>query len=247
MTITELDAEFLTLYDRVSHSSAPSLDELERSQLLTKAQENVVKRKYNKFGNKYGEGFDITEKRRDDLDKLIKYSTPSPSSSQVGAHTNGVIYDLPQDYWLTIEETASINKNDCVTGLPIEASIKPITHDFYSINIKNPFRNPYYNDYDSEIWRIRTLVSSNLSRHELITDGTFSVNTYKLRYLKYPTPIVVAILPSGQSVNGVSSPTSCELSEGTQREILDEAVRIATLVTNPAELQLRSAENQLNE
>ena len=247
MTITELDNEFLTLYDRVSHSSAPSLDELERSQLLTKAQENVIKRKYNKFGNKYNEGFDSTEKRKDDLDKLIKYSSLSTSSSQTGIHLNGVIYDLPSDYWLTIEESATINKNDCITGNPLIATIRPITHDFYAINKSNPFKNPYYNEYESEVWRIRTLVSSKQSRHELITDGTFSVTSYDLRYLKYPKPIVVAILSGGQSVNGVSTALGCELSEGTQREIIDEAVRLATLVTNPQELQLRAGEININE
>lgn len=248
MTANEIDNEFLTIYDRVSATSAPSLDEYERSVILTKAQENVIKRKVHHMGNKYGEGFDMTEKRMADINDVIKYDTPSTSGSQTGTTPNGVIYDLPADFWLAIREDAVINKNNCLTGNPINADVKTVTNAFVGANINNPFRKPFYNDYEATVWRLRIGKSGSASRHELITDGTFDVNTYKLWYIKQLSPIIVSTLTVDfPSIAGQRTETAPDFSDSVCREIIDEAVRIATVVTNPAEIQIRSSEINLNE
>ena len=52
-------------------------------------------------------------------------------------------------------------------------------------------------------------------RHELITDGTFNINSYRMRYLKNPVDIVVD-RTNGNEVN-------CELDEFTHEVIVDIA------------------------
>jgi hypothetical protein len=77
----------------------------------------------------------------------------------------------------------------------------------------------------------------NTDIHELITDGTYAVDNYFIRYIKRPEDIVVDTLTP---VNQVDS----ELDDSIHREIVDEAIKIAVSVTKPEEYQIKQAENQ---
>lgn len=235
MTAAELKENFLVLYDKVTNFAAPGYEDYEINIFLNKAQEQLIKRYYNYKGNKYKEGFEETEKRRKDLSELTRnadLSATSISSSQSGISPNGVLYDLPSELLYTLREEVTIKSNDsCLNGNRI--SVKPITHDEYTINKKNPFKRP-----DSTlVWRLdygRDNQTTNQRRHELITDGSFNITTYHLRYLKRPLDI---------DVNGTTS----ELDESVHREIIDIAVRIAAGITDPASYQIKVNEEQTTE
>ena len=114
--------------------------------------------------------------------------------------------------------------------------VKPITHDEFSINIKNPFKKPSIQRY---VWRL----DYSENKHELITDSSFSVAKYHLRYLKTLTPIVIGT----NTVDGATGPLDCQLNNILHKRIVDEAVRIATGVTDPEKYQIKNIEQQAGE
>lgn len=63
MSPQEFSSEFDILYNNVMSNLASSIDEYEKSVLLTKAQEELIKNYFNPLGNKYGQGMDNSPKR----------------------------------------------------------------------------------------------------------------------------------------------------------------------------------------
>ena len=203
MTAQEMKAEFLVGYDKVASLSAPGYIDTEISTFLSQAQERFVKQRYHNMGNKYKEGFEETEKRRKDLAEVTKSGVGTVATDQTDIlDSNGIVFDLPTDHWLTTVELL-------VTDDSCEARKKviPITYDEYLFGKDNPYRRPN----DKEAWRLD--LSDN--RHEIVTDGTYNITEYKLRYIKTLTDIDIT--------NAVDS----ELHPMTHREIVNMAVSIA--------------------
>jgi len=236
MTAVEMDQEFLILYDKLTNFDAPGYSELERSIIMTKAQERVFFAHYNPLANKFHEGFEETEARGKDLQELTKGVTiTAPSGTQTNALPNGEFYDLPTDCLYAVSEEVTLASDDtCVDGTRIR--VVPITHDEYSINKKNPFKKPNTREF---IWRL----TYQGRRHELITAANSTVSEYHLRYIKNLQPIILGSI----TVDGVAGPLDSELNIILHKRIVDEAVKIATGVTDPASYQLKSIEQQEGE
>jgi len=246
MTSQEMKTSFLLLYDKITNLAAPGYVDSEISNFLTKAQDRIVKQHYNPQGNKYKDGFEETEKRRKDLSELTRGPRTSAGvmSTIVSAEqdevldVNGEFYDLPADFLYAITERATV-KNSTRACLPDGSyvDIEPKTHDYYNANIKNPFKNPS----EELIWRMDFSRvqpgDGNIKRHELITDGTYDVDEYHLRYIKRPVPIDIDGAFTGSIQNS-------ELDESIHEELVDMAVMIATGITNPQEYQIKIAETQ---
>src|SRR6218665_1148613 len=233
MTASEMDQEFLILYDKITNFDAPGYTPLEKSIFLTKAQERVFLDYYNPLGNKYREGYEGSETRRKDLKELTKGVTITvPSASQTQVLPNGTFYDLPVDCLYAVsEEVTTASADTCKNGKRIR--VKPITHDEYSINKDNPFKKP---DIKDCIWRL----DYQGKIHELITDGTFTVAQYHLRYIHRLKPIIIGAI----TVDGVSGPQDCELDAIIHKRIIDEAVKIATGITDPEFYPIKTKEQQ---
>jgi hypothetical protein len=236
MTAQEMEQEFLILYDKITNFDAPGYEPLEISIFLTKAQERIILREIRAEGNKYQEGFEETEIRRKDLNELVKGITITiPAAIQLNTLPNGVFYDLPEDFLYAIsEEITTSSEDDCKNG--VRLLVKPTTHDEYAINVKNPFKKPSILRY---AWRI----DYSDKQHELITDATFSVAEYHLRYLKTLVPIIIG----ADTVDGAAGPLDCELNPILHKRIVDEAVRIATGITDPEKYQIKNIEQQAGE
>ena len=239
MTAAEMKLNFLILYDKVTNFAAPGYEDFEIATFLNKAQLQYTKRTYNYKGNKYQEGFEETEKRRKDLAELVRnaeLTSSAISSDQTGVSPNGTFYDLPLDLLYALREEATISSSDhCVDGNRI--SVKPVTHDEYNINIKNPFKKPdpttvWRLDFSREIPQI-----GEPMRHELITGDSYTISTYHMRYLKVPRDIVI----------DDTSPVNCELQGSIHPEILDIAVRIAAGITDPQTYQIKVNEEKVAE
>lgn len=84
--------------------------------------------------------------------------------------------------------------------------VKPIQHDDYNRIVRDPFNKPSFN-------QVARLFANG--KAELLTDGTFHIDTYFLRYLKTPSKL------------DISTSTGCELSEHTHQEIVDIAIEMA--------------------
>ena len=71
MTTNEFEWEFDVLYNNIASNAAPGINSYEKSVLLTKAQDELIKNYFNPQGNKYKEGFDGSAKRQIDFSGLI--------------------------------------------------------------------------------------------------------------------------------------------------------------------------------
>lgn len=263
MTAPEMKNEFLIELDRVAALDAPSYTDREISDLLTRSQERLIKRRYNPYGNKYQEGFEQTEKRRKELRKLVKgpydsSGTPlaQKSSDQTTALNNGEIFDLPDDLWLTVQESAIVTSSDDCSDLTRDidndgteeklkyASVSPITHDEINSNWNNPFRKPT----DTRVWRLDHSAEVNntlYNIHELVTNDDYTVVDYLIRYIRYPRPIIVG--PLSDPLFGLSTQTDPELDDTFHREIVSEAVTFAVHTTKPNEYKLSATEGSKTE
>ena len=236
MTNQEMEQEFLILYDKITNFDAPGYTSLEISVFLTKAQERVVLSHIRSLGNKYQEGFEESEIRRKELSELVRGVTITvPATDQTNSLPNGSFYDLPADFLFAIsEEVTTASAEECKDG--VRLMVKPTTHDELAINLKNPFKKPSISRY---VWRL----DYSGTKHELITDASFSVAEYHLRYLKTLTPIVVGT----GTVDGAAGPLDCELHDILHKRIIDEAVKIATGITDPEKYQVKNIEQQAGE
>lgn len=233
MTSLEMQERFLILYDKITNFDAPGYEDEEISILLTKAQERVFLSYYNIKGNRFLEGFELTEARRKELNNLVTNLDFSISVNQNGVLPNGVFYDIPENCLFVISEEVTFNSdNPCFNGL--RARVKPMTHDQYSINIKNPFKKPSV-DF---VWRL-----DFENKHEIILPQNVTISKYQVRYLRRLNPIITGNF----EIEGQQGPLNCELDRILHERVIDEAVKIATAVTEPQLYQIKSAEQKEGE
>jgi len=235
MNVTEFKNEFNIHYNAIASQSAPGLDDYEISVFLTKAQEEIIKNHYTAEGNKYKEGFESSEKRRVDLKELVKTHVSTTSIiSFDGLSNDSKFFIIPNDVFLMVYETATLNTNDCNDGLQVNVVAK--THDEYNIQYDNPFKTPD----KSTVWRLNISKVNSDKVVELICP--LDILNYKIRYIKYPSPIIVSNLNTtfpgeGLSINGINTLTECELDQSIHKEILDRAVQLALRDYKPSNLE----------
>lgn len=230
MTNNEFSNEFDTLLNSYSvsppfgeeFSSPVVLDEYEKSVFLTQAQEDLVISLYS-GKNEYLESFESTEKLRRSLDGLIKTVTISQKEeNNIGLSDFSVFFNLPDDTWFITYEAVKIKDEDagCHSGDTI--NVYPVTQDEYEKIRRNPFKR------SNTLRALRLDIGDN--KVEIIS--RYNVESYLLRYLSRPSPIILVDLPDGLSINNVTTKTECKLSSVVHRGILERAVRLALLSKN---------------
>ena len=243
MSTIEFSLEFDILYDSIASMGAPGLDEYEKSVFLTKAQLEIIK-EYNGPINKYKNSFEGSDKRRADLRELVKNYSVLPVKISTGISTDSYSAVLPTDCFLIKYESVYYSLEGCDTLVKID--VIPIKYDEYSDRMRNPFRQP------DDINGFRLDIESNsdgIKIVELVLAN--EPESYQIRYIKYPMPIVLAdlggISNEPLSIDGVVDKTECELDKEIHREILDRAVELAMLAYKPealpSQVQLDSRNN----
>lgn len=215
MTTQEFSNEFDILYNNIMSNSAPGLNEYEKSVFLTLAQEAFVLDVYN---GKYNENsFESTEEVSDYINTLVRQAQITDSTEGNGISKKSVFYQLPNDLWFITYESVILKDDalNCKNGQ--EVIVKPTTQDkYYSIS-KNPFRGA--NDR-----RVLRLLSNN--KAELISK--YRIESYLIRYLSKPEPIILADLSSyGVTINDKTEVTECKLNPAVHRILLNRAVQLA--------------------
>lgn len=227
MTVTEFSSEFDLLYNNILGEGAPGLDNYERSVYLTTAQEELVKSIYT-GANPLKKSFEEAEKYRRALSELVKdYKTSDLVASTRGLFDESKFFSIPMDAMFIVAETATISSTDsCLNGKLIV--VKPVTHDEFMVSYKNPFRKPNSN----KVWRIDISKENSSNTVELVSSETLS--EYNVRYVKYPSPIIISDLTSdsqvgglGLTINGSTSVATSELNSYLHREIVNRAVELA--------------------
>lgn len=229
MNANEMSYEFDVLYDRIASAGSPGYTDREKGVFLSKAQLVMI--------DKYS-GREYTERRRRDFANITtSVDITTQSTTQGIGKPNGTRYDLPSDYMYAESEEATISSsNTCFDGSRI--MVLPKREDEYNLQIKNPFKKPAVNgsSYDCA-WRM----DNGGDKVDLITDGTFTISTYHLTYIKEPADIV-PFNNDGTTTARVDS----ELGSTAHRELVEIAVRIAVGVTNPQEYQIKLNEETIN-
>jgi hypothetical protein len=237
MTANNMAEQFDILFDSLYELAAPAYSDSQKSALLTKANRKIFFESYYPLANKYRKGFEMDEASLRDLEQYIKPSNPVLDTDVVGVHKNGRYYILPSDFLYAIEEMATI------TGSTDEILVKPVTHNQYGINRKNPYKKPY----SKLVWRMGIsrltqptgITAASNYRTELISDQSqvaHNVSSYRLRYLVNPSDIVV------DNTTPVNQRHSL-LNDMLQDKVVALAVRIATAAVKPEEYQIKSIES----
>jgi hypothetical protein len=103
--------------------------------------------------------------------------------------------------------------------------VVPINYKEYDRLMSKAYTQPL----KKQVWRLFQNDSNNDSIAEIVPDASIkSITSYKLRYIKRPTPIVLTDLSNdGLSVDGVSVATECSLNPILHMEILNKAFDLA--------------------
>ena len=248
MTNQEFRNQFDISYNAIASNSAPGIDDYELSVYLTKAQLELVKNYYDPLSNRKQKGFEATEKRRRDLNQLVKdYKTSTTITNSSNINSEAKFYTVPNDLFLIVNEKAKITSEDCYNNKTL--TIKPISYDEYDVQIDNPFEKPD----SSNAWRLDISNINNSKVVEIISPyNVLGSLEYQVRYIKYPKPIIITNLnttfPSDNlTIDGIFVETPCELNTEICREILDRAVLLATADYRPQNLQVKAQMSQTNE
>jgi hypothetical protein len=266
MTAEDMLYECEVGFEAIANFSLPGFEKKEWSSFLTQAQENILKQRLNVRGNKYGEILEGTEKRSLDFSELVKSSVPIfPSSlNYITQFPNSYLFTLPTDCFYPINERVETDKLDCKKGGYLQLPVKPISHGYYNANSDNPLKKPYLDRTEGLVWRVKHerenetftggttgYIYDKPQVHEIITDGTFGITSYLLRYLRRPRPILIHDVNDSTSFRGYLMTTTslhCELDESIHPEIVTEAIKKAAASMNDqARYQISNVETLKNE
>ena len=228
MTASEIKEEFNLRYNNASEG-APGLDTFEISSYLTIAQEQYVKVNYDASKDP-STSFELKEKSRRILNELVKSEKiTSPASSSRGLVGDSKFYELTNDPMYIVLETVTFSSND--PGLSGKSVVVvPVTHDEFMTSYKNPFRKPNNN----KAWRLDISKENEKTTVEIISEHL--LESYNVRYIAHPEPIIVGDLVSsedvaglGLTIQGKTEVAGCELSPLSHRDIINIAVENAVL------------------
>lgn len=225
MTLQEFNTNFDLLYNNIASNQAPGLDEYEKSVFLTNAQLELVKNYFNPKGNKYQEGFDQSPKRQLDFSTITDlqvYNITDALTNVVKFNEESIVFPYNDNFLFIIQELATVT--DSVTGTAKNINIRSITNVEYMMAMNKPYKYPFKH----EGWRI--IHNKDDRKLELLLSYGDRLRSYKIRYIKRPTPIILTDLsPLGLTIDGISAPTGCILDEAMHTEIVQRAVELAKM------------------
>lgn len=216
MSISEIHQYFKLLVNKMDTLNYQNMLPEEIDIFLNQAMFKLIENRA--YGtNPKGESLEETQKRVDDLKNItFSYST-STFTTDSNNKTNGKFVSLPSDYRHAIQEECLITYTDCNDISRTKTiEIVPITHDKYNRIKKDPFNKPY----EDLVVRLPYAKVNNLETFELITDGTYTITTYYLRYLNTPTS-----MQYGTTYSTPTTDVDCPLSEHLHREICELAAQ----------------------
>lgn len=219
MTTQEFSLEFDLMYNNIMSNQAPGLSEYEKSLFLTQAQEALV---LDIYSGKLGSSFESTEEVTDYLSPLVKQVTYTAKVEGNGLDSRSVFFNIGTDIWFKTGEKAVIKDESLKCGKSIEREVDvvPVTQDTLYRTKNSPFRGPN----ERKILRLDCAAD----KVELISK--YPIESYTVRYLSKPEPIILENLSDGLTINDISTAQTCKLNTAIHRAILSRAVSIAKSV-----------------
>jgi hypothetical protein len=205
-------------FDRQELLDSIEFDEYEKSQFLTKSQEELVEALYAGESLE-GESYEETERLRRKLSSLNeeKEYTPMSSTSFAPISSHSQFFETDPDILFITYEAVGVGSDtdECLSGKTIETV--PVRQDWFHRQVNNPFRG---------ISKKRAL---RLDKKEDVKEIVYplTIQKYYVRYVRKPQPIVLEDLPNGLTVGGKNTQTECELDSSVHQKILENAVILA--------------------
>jgi len=222
MTSNEMADGLELLLDRGHTNGSPGYEDFELSSFLTNAQNYFIKQQYDHLNNRKGQGFEETEAKNQSIAELINFFNCPVSASQTGVLRDGRFFDLPEDLMYTIYEDATVNRTDC-DGNPLVIDVKPTAHHEFRRLKRNKYKKPKLDGLEPLVWRMQySRQTSNITnsgtarRHQLVSDGTFTITGYRINYLSKASQIIV-----DRTI--LTNQRNCILNETAQEIIIDIA------------------------
>ena len=231
MTASEFREEFNLRFNNALEG-APGLDTFEISTYLTIAQEQYVKMNYDASKDP-SSSFELLEKSRRILNELVNdEKISSPISSNRGLVDESYFYELSNEAMYIVTETATIDKK--------VVKVLPTTHDEFMVSYRNPFKKPK----SRKVWRMDISKENSITTVELVSEK--EISSYNVRYISYPSPIIVGDLETSSdvagmnlSIEGQTSEATCKLAKIAHRDIINIAVENAVLDYRESSLSSR--------
>lgn len=242
MSSQEFSDTFDILYNNITSNQAAGLNEYEKSVFLTKAQNELVKNYFDSAstGNTVKKGFDESAIRQMDFSSLIRTASESEDtnvSSLVKIDPRSIVYTMPDDVFIVVNESLTLKKKDSTTDSTDGIrQVVPITYQEYMRLMSKPFKEPL----KWQAWRLISNVSGSSHICEIVTTShdkaTYSTPTYLIRYVKKPKPIILVDLSTafgeGLSIDGHTANQSDD-KNNTEKELYKME---NSIITNPCEL-----------
>lgn len=206
-TSEEWSVNFDILYNNISSDQAPGLTEYEKSVFLTQAQEAVI---LDLYKGTSGDAFETTEEVTRYLSSLVKtheFDTITTEDEQYVVDTSEV-----DNLWFITYQSGNITIGENTR----DVIVVPSRQDSLYKDLNNPFKGPNKN---------KVLAISE--EGSIILYSKYPINTFYIKYLKRPNPIVLedSEMPiSGVEVFGV------EIPESLHNQVLYKAVQLAKAV-----------------
>lgn len=204
-------------FDAKEELDSIDFNEYEKSIFLTKAQEQLVKEYYSDLQGVYA--FENTEEIRRSLDSLVKQIdyTADDQGDILWSTNQHTKYTLPSDCWYIVYEQIRWGKDAGSCWSRKVINVVPVTHDEYWRTLNNPFKGP--ND--------KRALRLDINKQQVEIVSKYSIDTYTVRYMAKPEPIILVQLPEDLTIEGESMPKTCQLHSGLHQTILERAVRLA--------------------
>lgn len=250
MTVQEMHYDFKIKFNKLDSNDYRDFQVPEIDWLLNEAQEVFLKQRYG-INNTTQKGFEGSQKRIDDLRNLVMKNVSLSPVNQVALDPVSYEAELPDNYIFAIRVQSVVTKTSCPDKTLV---CKPTQHDDLSNCLLDPNYNPSYEWGEMPV--VYGTLSSNAADANRIfgyTDGSFTVTSFILDYLREPARIAFPggvpggqyILPDGSTI--VLPNQDCELPEHTHREIVDIATLIAAGDINHPGYQVKAAKTSINE
>lgn len=236
MTIHEFSDQFDTMLDsykyedafgKVDNNYKIKLDEYEKSVLLTEAQGLLLRAHFDV-------NFDNSEQGQIYFSNITVVADGVSLIEGTPYTSEGTMFTLPVDLlWILNERILDADGR--------KYTVVPINYKEYDRVASKPYAKPL----KRQAWRLfqKPTVEGQAPISEIIMRTASNISKYIVRYIRKPKPIILEDL-GDLTINGISTPSECELHSLTHFDILLKAVELAMSRYAPQQQEQRQATNE---
>tara|TARA_R110000851_G_scaffold18032_5_gene56865 strand:+ start:846 stop:1574 length:729 start_codon:yes stop_codon:yes gene_type:complete len=234
MTISEMHYDFKVKLDKVASQTKEDFNVAEIDWLLNEAQDVFIKQRYG-LNNPHRTGFEVTQKRIDDLSSL---HVKQPEQVGITPTLTSGVYEVPlssltHTYLFYTRGSVDVTVTNCPTTT---MQLRHIQADDLSDALRDPFNQSSITD--GVLFNFGKS-SGNLATTSIyIYPGTLTLGDVYIEYIKHPRQMFFGTYTY---IDGSTTTlTNCELPEHTHSEMVDQAVLIASgIIEHPTYQQMK--------